>query len=296
MLRKGRAPSPRSASPSGLAAEMPLTRKPAPVMGAPDGGDVGATSLRRGLEILRTFRAVDGPLGNKEIAERTGLPKATVARLTYTLVRMDYLRKTGPAGQYHLGDKVSTLGHALLRSLPVRQIARPLMAEFAQRHEMPVGLGAGDGTWMVYLDTCVGPKTVAMRLRVGTEVPMSSTAMGRAYLYALSAVDREARLRLIEEQAGEQASQVLERIRLAMQQVARDGYAVSFGEWKPEIFAVGVPLVLDQGATILALNCGARRPHHTEEKFRRVLGPALIDLAGDIANTFASLGMTFWNE
>ncbi|MCC6611775.1 MAG: IclR family transcriptional regulator [Burkholderiales bacterium] len=257
---------------------------------------MGATSLRRGLEILRTFRPVDGPLGNKEIAERAGLPKATVARLTYTLVRMGYLRKAGPAGQYHVGDKVGTLGHALLRGLPVRQIARPLMAEFAQRHEISVGLGVGDGPWMVYLDTCVNPKTVAMRLRVGTVIPMASTAMGRAYLHALSPADREVRLRMIGGQAGEQASAVLGQIRVTMRQVARGGFAVSFGEWRPEIFAVGAPLVLDQGATVLALNCSARRAQHTEEDFGRVLGPALIGLATDIATTVASLGMTFWNE
>lgn len=270
--------------------------KSASVARASDGGEVGATSLRRGLEILRTFRDVDASLGNKEIAERTGFPKATVARLTYTLVRMGYLRKTGPAGQYHLGDKVSALGHALLSALPVRQIAHPLMVEFAQRHDMPVALGTGDGASMVYLDTCTGPETVAMRLRVGRVIPMSSTAMGRAYLHALPPAEREARLRLIEEQAGDNAPQVLERIRLAMRQVARDGYATSFGEWKPQIFAVGAPLLLDQGDTVLALNCGDKRPHHAEEKFRRVLGPALVALAADIANTVASLGMTFWNE
>lgn len=275
---------------------MAAPHRPAPVAAVFEGGQAGATSLRRGLEILRTFREVDTPLGNKEIADRTGFPKATVARLTYTLVRMGYLRKTGPAGQYHLGEKVSTLGHALLNTLPVRRIAHPLMAEFAQRHDMPVALGAGDGASMVYLDTCAGPETVAMRLRVGTVIPMSSTAMGRAYLHGLAPADREARLRLIERQAGENAPQVLERLRRALHQAARDGYAVSFGDWKPEIFAVGAPLLLDQGATLLALNCGARRPRDTEEKFRRVLGPALIELATDIADTVASLGVTFWNE
>ncbi len=263
---------------------------------ATDKVEAGATSLRRGLEILRTFRSADAPLGNKEIAERTRLPKATVARLTYTLVRMGYLRKTGPTGQYHLGDKVSALGHALLRTLPARQIAHPLMADFAERHDMSVGLGIGNGASMLYLDTCSGRETIAMRLRVGTEIPMDSTAMGRAYLRALSPADREARLRLIAKQAHETLPQVEERIRLAMKQVARDGYAVSFGDWKPQIFAVGASLLLDDGATVLALNCGSRRPQQAEERFRRVLGPALIDLAADITNTVSNLGMTFWNE
>ena len=46
------------------------------------------TALGRGLDVLRIFRAEDGPLGNQEIAKRTGLPKPTVSRLTYTRAQL----------------------------------------------------------------------------------------------------------------------------------------------------------------------------------------------------------------
>src|SRR5690606_2344735 len=42
-------------------------------------------NLARGLEVLRAFSASSPLLGNREIADRTGLPKPTVSRLTYTL-------------------------------------------------------------------------------------------------------------------------------------------------------------------------------------------------------------------
>ena len=43
-------------------------------------------SLERGIEILRSFRPGSELLGNAEIAERTGLSRSTVSRLTQTLV------------------------------------------------------------------------------------------------------------------------------------------------------------------------------------------------------------------
>src|SRR3546814_11280775 len=43
-----------------------------------------AMNLARGLEVLRAFSASAPLLGNREIADRTGLPKPTVSRLTYT--------------------------------------------------------------------------------------------------------------------------------------------------------------------------------------------------------------------
>ena len=45
-------------------------------------------ALARGLEVLRAFTPSEGLLGNQEIAARTGLPKATVSRLTYTLTML----------------------------------------------------------------------------------------------------------------------------------------------------------------------------------------------------------------
>lgn len=258
--------------------------------------DGGVTSLRRGLDILRAFRAVDAPLSNKEISERTALPKATVARLTYTLTKMGYLRQTGPLGQYHLGDKVTALGHAVLQSLPIRGVAQPLMQELADQHDMSVALGVGDGTRMIYLAYCAGPETVAMRLRVGALVPMARTAMGRAYLWALPPDEREAKLRSIAEEAGDEAPALLDRIQRCFQEIARDGFTVAVGDWRPQVSAVGAPLWVDRGRTVLALNCGARRPDLSDKTFREVLGPALVGLATEINNAMDRLGHTFWGD
>src|SRR5687767_15616748 len=57
-----------------------------------DGDRQFATTLARGLEVLRCFTPLEPMLGNKEISVRTGLPKPTVSRLTYTLTKLGYLR------------------------------------------------------------------------------------------------------------------------------------------------------------------------------------------------------------
>ncbi|MDA0963080.1 MAG: helix-turn-helix domain-containing protein, partial [Proteobacteria bacterium] len=49
------------------------------------------TALARGLEVLRCFRRGEVELTNTDFAERTGLPKATVSRVTHTLCKLDYL-------------------------------------------------------------------------------------------------------------------------------------------------------------------------------------------------------------
>ena len=41
-----------------------------------------AINLSRGLEVLRAFTPADQLLGNRELCDRTSLPKATISRLT----------------------------------------------------------------------------------------------------------------------------------------------------------------------------------------------------------------------
>ena len=65
-------------------------------------------SLLRGLEILRAFRPGSDVLGNAEIAERTGLPKSTVSRLTGTLLQAGFLFYSPRHRGYSLGVAVLT--------------------------------------------------------------------------------------------------------------------------------------------------------------------------------------------
>ncbi|MFG1359739.1 IclR family transcriptional regulator [Xanthobacter pseudotagetidis] len=253
-------------------------------------------SLARGLAILRAFRAIDAPLGNTEIAQRTGLPKATVARLAYTLCAMGYLRQVSPHAQYHLGDKVSTLGYAVLRALPVRQVAGPLMQAMADRHEMSVALGIGDGPDMIYLHVCSGPETIAMRLPVGALVPIVSSAMGRAYMWALPPQAREAHMAAIRAAAGASADAAEEGLRAAFAEVERRGFAVSFGDWRREVYGVGVPVWLDRGETVLGLNCGTRRRDLDPARFQDQIGPELMAMASEIGHRMDQLGASVWGD
>ena len=71
---------------------VPLPQPTATLSYEHEGDRQFATTLARGLEVLRCFTPLEPLLGNKEISVRTGLPKPTVSRLTYTLTKLGYLR------------------------------------------------------------------------------------------------------------------------------------------------------------------------------------------------------------
>jgi DNA-binding IclR family transcriptional regulator len=150
------------------------------------GGIDGNRSLERGIEILRAFRPGVDVLGNGEIAERTGLPRSTVSRLTRTLVNSGMLDEAHDRRAYRLAASVISLGHAMRIGSPVLNAIGPLMRAESIRRKVNVGLATADRTMMVYLESIrYSPRAALRNVVAGQQVPMELTSLGRAYLAGL---------------------------------------------------------------------------------------------------------------
>src|ERR1700693_3926329 len=129
------------------------------------------TALARGLDVLRAFTPSEGVLGNQEIVTRTGLPKATVSRLTYTLTKLGYLSHIERLGKYQLAPAALSIGYSALANLRIRQIARPYMQELADYSGASVALGSRDRTNIVYIEHCRSEQAGMLRLDLGPRIP-----------------------------------------------------------------------------------------------------------------------------
>lgn len=237
------------------------------------------TALARGLDILRCFSRHKPVLGNAEIAHRTGLPKPTVSRLTYTLTELGYLDYSPETGKYSLAVGVLALGHSYLAALDVRQVARPLMQELADYAQATVSLGARDQAHMVYLEVCQGSQMFQMRMEVGARVPHGTTAMGRAYLCALSEEERKAKIEVFRRMTNKEE---WENLKASFEKACRDyqkyGFCLSLGDWNKDVYAVGVPMVSRDGKRVLAFNCSGPLFDMTRQRLIQDLGPRLVQL------------------
>lgn len=187
------------------------------------------TALARGLDVLRCFRQGDGALGNQQIAERTGLPKPTISRLTYTLARLGYLTYLPDLGKYRLGVAVMSLGFTCLGNMGVRDVARPLLQELADYTGVSVALGTRDRMSMVYVECCRGDSAITIALDVGSHIKLGTTAMGRAYLAGLPEAERAPLLDQLAEHEGERWPGVRDGIDQAIEDYRRRGFTVSAG-------------------------------------------------------------------
>jgi DNA-binding IclR family transcriptional regulator len=252
------------------------------------------TALSRGLEVLRAFRPGDGMLGNLEIAERTQLPKATVTRLTYTLTKLGYLTYLERFGRYKLAPAALSLGYAAMANFRIREVAWPFMQAMAKEAAASVALGGPDRLSMVYIGHCRSfDNQVDVQLDVGSRVPMATTAMGRAYLSALTLAQREEIFERMRPKAGGDWGKVKAAIERGIDQVARYGFAMSVGEWQEDINGVGVPFVPEDGSGILAFNCGAPAFRLNRDRLRNELGPHLVATVQSISRVLAGASINF---
>lgn len=242
------------------------------------------TALARGLEVLRCFKSDKPLLGNQEIAEKTGLPKPTVSRLSYTLTELGYLKYSKNFRKYQLGTAVLSLGYVLLTNMDILKIARPFLQDLADYSQAAVGLCAHDRLNMVYLEN-IYPNTnaIVLRHRAGDFLPLATSAAGRAFLCAISETDRDYLMDQIRQRDETKWPTLKAGIEQALKDYHDFGFCMSLGEYSKGVNAIGVPIKSPtNGSDIVVINCGAAAFQMRRHIIEDDIGPHLVHAANQI--------------
>ena len=256
-------------------------RKPAGDDDENNGAFVSA--LARGLDILSAFRRGEPSLGNKDFAARTGLSKSTVSRLTYTLHKTGYLSYDPVTSRYSLAPPVLSLGFSCLSGMSVLALSKPRMEAFADRYEASVAIAGRDRLSMVYLECALGSSPVTLAIGVGVHIKLATSALGRAYIAAQPARERERLFNALQEHEDERWPEIKRGLIEAIDCYERHGYCLSLRDWKPDVNSVAVPYIPGDGSPVLAFNCGGPAQILPEDKIREEVGPKLIELVAEIS-------------
>src|ERR1700754_284572 len=239
-------------------------------------------ALSRGLDVLRAFHANDGLLGNQELAARTNLPKPTISRLTYTLTKLGYLTQVPRFEKYQLAPAAMALGYAALANMGVRHVSDPYREQLMRETGGAVAVGGRDRLSMIYFGQSRSELTLGVQLDVGSRVPIATTAMGRAYFWALPPDDRANLVRDLREHYGSRWPKLRDGLERSGEAVAKYGFAISAGDWQDDFSAAGVALKLNDGTGAYAFTCGAPAFRFTEDRLRNDIGPRLLAMVRTI--------------
>jgi len=242
-------------------------------------------SLERGIEILRAFRPGADALGNGDIAERTGLSRATVSRLTQTLVETGMLEHDRSLRAYRLAAPVLSFAHAMRAGSPVLNTVAPLMRTLAEKLRINVGLAVPDRDEMVYLESVRYNRRVSLRNVVaGQRVPMELTSLGRAYLAVAEEPRRRALMAQFRERRESGWNRMRDEIRSAARSVTEHGFCTA--AWQPEVVALATPVVLE-GRPVYVLNVSITTKASIAEAEAMLASP-LLELSKNVKAALAS--------
>ncbi len=243
------------------------------------------TALARGLSILSVFEDNRERLSHQNICDKTGLPKATVSRLIYTLLKTEFLNQDNQG--YRLGIAAIQLSTLAWAQYDISRLAKPLMSEFAQEHQVSVSLAIEEAGEMLYLQSIRSPARLAVQLMVGSKVPIAQTAIGRAYFANQTETEQNILQQHLQQKHRQQPHmaqqdwQTLQQHNLYHQQY---GFTVSAGEFSNDIIAVAVG-VYDriQNRHTYALNASVPASRWQADDFIRFIAPKLQQLSEQIS-------------
>jgi IclR family transcriptional regulator, pca regulon regulatory protein len=151
-------------------------------------------SLARGLGLLEAAARARRDVGVSELAQLTGIDKATTHRLVRALSDMGYLMQVPETRRYRVGLRVLDLGFAFLSRLGLRELALPYLESLASEVGGSISLAVLDGADFVFVERLDAPQfSTGVDMNVGARLPAHVSSLGKAMLACLSDDELEGR-------------------------------------------------------------------------------------------------------
>jgi DNA-binding IclR family transcriptional regulator len=162
------------------------------------------------------------------------------------------------------------------------------LAEFAQCW---VALGARDRLSMISIDAVRGSSAVSFKLDAGNRFQIATSAMGRAYLAAVTQEERDQLMQRVREQADVDVNRWPE-LRRGVAKALRDlrelGVCTSFGEWQQDVNAIAIAVRPGGGLPPMVISCGAPAYMLSKDFFLDSVRPRLIAMANQLEDSLGT--------
>jgi DNA-binding IclR family transcriptional regulator len=212
----------------------------------------GSQSLERGLDILEMIEAESGDIGVRELARRLELSPTIVQRLVSSLAVRGYIEKNLETSRYRLGHRSMILGASGERGVDYAATARRELDRLAHEHHLNGFVAVLRGGRAIYLLAVQAESPVAIRVSLGSEMPLHSTAAGKVLLASLD--DGQARKLVGRAKLAAITPHTITdpaALIASLAKVRRQGYATVVEENIPGVLSVGAPIT-DRGGNVVA--------------------------------------------
>jgi len=249
-------------------------------------------SLAKGFRVLEAFTSEEPELVQAEVARRAGLDNATTFRLLNTLVMLGYVAKLPDSRNFRLTLKCLNLGFNAIAHSDLRTQARPILRNLVGEMNEAASIGVLEGAEIVYIERMqAGMTRLGVNVRIGSRVPVHSTAIGHAILGFLPRAEQERILaaaprKKVTEKTITDVKTLLQRFK----QVRARGYAVSDQENVPGLCVLAAPILDADGLPMAGLSVAAPAFRMSAQAFEKAGAGPLLNAAQELSRGLNATG------
>ena len=247
-----------------------------------DGTEVGRgerlQSLERGLAVLRAFTPDAPALTISEVADRTGLTRATARRILLTLADLGYVDSERRA--FSMNPSVLDLAKPFAGQQDHWSFARPYLESLTERTGESASIAVLDDTDILYVARSQTRRLMTLAVAVGSRLPAHATSKGRVLLAFLPEPEleayfaRRAMARYTEQTVVDEAE-----LREILAEIRREGFAIVDQQLEVGLSSVAAPIVDASGRISAALSLCAHAGRVDGATLRSDFVPLVVETA-----------------
>lgn len=237
-------------------------------------------SVSRAFQVLRKLSG--GPAGVTELADRTELPKSTVARMLSTLVELGAVEHVDGSSDYRIGPLIGELAVDLGPSVSLFDAARPHLTELVDQTGETAGLSVLVGDEVLYLDQIATDAAVQVRDWRGERVPAHLVSSGLILLAAAGTVP-SGPLEPTTDRSITSVEELTERLEV----VSEAGFVWTDREFLEDLTSVAAP-IWDYDQVVAAIHVHGPSYRFPGDRSPQLVETLVVDAARRISNQLAS--------
>ncbi len=212
-------------------------------------------SVDRAMLLLETLVEDGGAWRLKDLAKRTGLSPSTAHRLLTTLEQRRFVQFDSQHALWSVGRQTFSVGIAYSRRQGLLAPALPILRDLRDQTHETANLGVFEDRSITVIGQVESREIMRAITRLGGNVPMVGSAMGKAVLANLPADVLEAMVTQSDLRPKTRHGIIaMEQLHGRLAQVLADGFAVDDEEHHPGLRCVASPVFNHLGDVVGAIS------------------------------------------
>ncbi len=252
-----------------------------------DPGSDFVEALSHGLSVLECWDCTDVWLSNSVLAERSGLSRPTVSRLTSVLVDLGYLaHDEKKRGRFRLTAATLGLGFGSALGSRAASCAQPELSHLAYELDVYAALGIRRLDKIQILENVASPlHPDAVTADVGTLLPICRSVSGLAAMSALPDNLASPLLSRLKTHYGDRWGRLDQQLNRTKIEYSRKGYCTSVAILSEHVGAIAVPIHTPGSDDVFVLACGMPAHEFYSERVERFIAPRMLEVAESLASS-----------